>query len=107
VIDATGDGVADHYIGVKGITSMKADYFRPVNAKPTRRCRIRARSSCGFVEEWSGLVEAAGDFHLSALPIGSRFNSARYAIAGTVFGRTVHPRHSQPRQPVFPARLMP
>jgi hypothetical protein len=27
VIDATGDGVADHYIGVKGITSMKADYF--------------------------------------------------------------------------------
>jgi hypothetical protein len=27
VIDATGDGVADHYIGVKGVTSMKADYF--------------------------------------------------------------------------------
>ena len=27
VIDATGDGVADHYIGVKGVTAMKADYF--------------------------------------------------------------------------------
>ncbi|MBM1174263.1 calcium-binding protein [Microvirga arabica] len=27
VIDANGDRVADHYIGVKGITSMKADYF--------------------------------------------------------------------------------
>jgi serralysin len=27
VIDANGDAVADHYIGLKGVTSMKADYF--------------------------------------------------------------------------------
>jgi len=27
VIDANGGGTADHYIGVKGVASMKADYF--------------------------------------------------------------------------------
>ncbi|WP_262267256.1 MULTISPECIES: M10 family metallopeptidase C-terminal domain-containing protein [Microvirga] len=27
VIDSNGDGVADHYIGVKGVSSMKAAYF--------------------------------------------------------------------------------
>ncbi|WP_262031791.1 M10 family metallopeptidase C-terminal domain-containing protein [Microvirga sp. Mcv34] len=27
VIDSNGDGAADHYIGVKGVTSMKAAYF--------------------------------------------------------------------------------